>query len=133
MPILTVDLTELEHTITDAAGWVEVVDALGNPITVVAGPTGMMYGSRALEFDELGVATITLPSTDDLVPEGARYRAYLTKTDPATVPTSVGPFLLDADANLHQVTELPPADVVNAAELAVAAAIAAMTIDGGTP
>lgn len=116
MPTLTVDLTELDITVTpEARGWVEAVDSLGNPLPVVAtAGTGLAFAARALEFSTGGVATIVLPSTADLEPAGTRYRVYLTRADAVTVPIAVGPFAFTASAGLHEVAALPPADVVSA-------------------
>lgn len=111
MPILTVDLTALDLAPTDASGWVEAVDTLGNPLAVVSvAGERLAFAARSLEFSLAGVATIDLPSTATLT-DGALYRVHITRLDTATVPTAVGPFALTADAHLHELPVLPPADV----------------------
>lgn len=121
MPQLTIDLNDLGIDVDDAAGWVEAVDAFGNPMPVAAGAGSMVFGARALDFDASGVAVINLPSTSSLTPVGACYRVFLTRADAATRPVAVGPFVFTAAANLRDVAELPPADAVAAALAALAA------------
>lgn len=131
MPQLTIDLTELGLPVADASGWVEAVDSLGNPMPVVTTGTGaLVFGARALDFDTAGRATIDLPATDGLQPAGARYRAYLTRRDATTVPVAVGPFALTADADLGEVADLPPSDVLAAFEEVIASAQAVLDAIG---
>lgn len=123
MPQLTIDLGLLGLPVADGDGWVQAVDSLGNPIPIAATNAGtLVFGSRALDFNTSGVATITLPSTDDLEPTGVRYLVFITRTDTITQPVAVGPFVFTADASLDEVAELPPADLVAAFNAVVTAA-----------
>lgn len=123
MPQLTIDLGLLGLPITDGDGWVQAVDSLGNPIPIAATNTGtLVFGSRALDFNTAGVATITLPATDDLEPAGVRYLVFITRADTVTQPVAIGPFVFTVDASLDAVAELPPADLVAAFNAVVTAA-----------
>ncbi len=104
MPQLTIDLGLLGLPVADGDGWVQAVDSMGNPIPIAATNTGtLVFGSRALDFNTSGVATITLPSTDDLEPTGVRYLVFITRTDTITQPVAIGPFVFTADASLDEV------------------------------
>lgn len=127
MPQLTIDLDLLGLPVADGDGWVQAVDSLGNPIPIAATNAGtLVFGSRALDFNTSGVATITLPSTDDLEPAGVRYLVFITRADIVTQPVAIGPFVFTADASLDEVAELPPADLVAAFNAVVTAAEAVL-------
>lgn len=131
MPQLTIDLDLLGLSVADGDGWVQAVDSMGNPIPIAATNAGtLVFGSRALDFNTAGVATITLPSTDDLEPSGVRYLVFITRADIVTQPVAIGPFFFTADASLDEVAELPPADLVAAFNAVVTAAEAVLAAIG---